>query len=169
MIACPEHPVSHRLALIGLCGDLVVAIDVMSIREIRPVEDTAARPADGAWLLDLDGERPRAPVPGWDLGDLLGIEAAPSAWAIVELPGSGQLVGLRLGRCVTVQSLPVCRAIPRGIFTNRAHAIAAGFSTAEIPELSAHVSGVVLDLAGVLGDDELGAVPSVAEEREAAL
>ena len=57
MTALPEHPVSHRLALFALCGDLVVAIDVMSIREIRPVEDTAARPADGAWLLDLDGER----------------------------------------------------------------------------------------------------------------
>jgi len=170
MIALPEHPVSHQLALFALCGDLVVAIDVMAIREIRPVEEIALRDAGGGVsLLELSGDLAGAPVPGWDLGDLLGVEDAAAAWVIVELPGSGRPIGLRVGRCVTVQSLPVCRAIPRGIFTNRAHAIAAGFSTAEIPELSAHVSGVVLDLAGVLGDDELGAVPSVAEEREAAL
>lgn len=245
MTPLPEHPVSHRLALFALCGDLVVAIDVMSIREIRPIEETAVRAAghgvsllqlerhrredgdddgvrealerhaddqgqrdaddqgerdahgqgqrealerdahgqgerdaEGQGERDADGEGERealddelagALVPGWDLGDLLGVEAVPSAWAIVELPGSGRLVGLRLGRCVTVQSLPVCRAIPRGIFASRPRAIAAGFSTAEIPELSAHVSGVVLDLSGVLGDGELGFLAKVGEVREAAL
>jgi hypothetical protein len=186
MTALPEHPISHQLALFALCGDLVVAIDAMSIREVRPVEDTAVRAAShGVWLIEperrsredqddhgereaLDGEHAGAPVPGWDLGELLGIESAPSAWVIVELPGSGRRVGFRLGRCVTVQSLPVCRAIPRGIFASRRYALAAGFSTAGIPELSEHVSGVVLDLAGVLGDGELGLLANVGEVREAA-
>jgi hypothetical protein len=169
MTALPEHPVSHQLALFALCGDLVVAIDAMAIREVRPVEDTEVRAAgNGVSLLALDGELGAA-VPGWDLGELLGIEAAPSAWAIVELPGSRRRVGLRLGRCVTVQSLPVCRAIPRGIFASRPRAIAAGFSTTAIPELSEHISGVVLDLAGVLGDGELGALATVGGGREAAL
>jgi hypothetical protein len=185
MTALPEHPVSHQLALFALCGDLVVAIDAMAIREVRPVEDTEARAVgNGVSLLDLErsrddqddhGEREAldgelgAAVPGWDLGELLGIEAAPSAWAIIELPGSRRRVGLRLGRCVTVQSLPVCRAIPRGIFASRPRAIAAGFSTTAIPELSEHISGVVLDLAGVLGDGELGALATVGGGREAAL
>ena len=169
MTALREHPVSHQLALFALCGDLVVAIDVMAIREVRPVEDTAVRAAShGISLLELDGEQAGAPVPGWDLGELLGIDSAPSAWVIVELPGSGRPVGFRLGRCVTVQSLPVCRAIPRGIFASRRYALAAGFSTAGIPELSEHVSGVVLDLAGVLGDGELGLLANVGEVREAA-
>jgi hypothetical protein len=170
MTALPDHPVSHRLALFALCGDLVVAIDVMAIREIRAAEDIAVRPArHGGLILELASEHGGAHVPGWDLGELLGIEAAPGAWVIVELPGSGRRVGLGLGRCVTVQPLPVCRSIPRGIFASRSHAIAAGFSTAAIPELSAHVSGVVLDLSGVLGDGELDALARIEEGREAAL
>jgi hypothetical protein len=185
MTALPEHPVSHQLALFALCGDLVVAVDAMSIREVRPVEDTAVRARNGGLVLDLErrsredqddkGKREALDgdlaggVPGWDLGELLGIEAAPSAWVIVELPGSGRRVGLRIGRCVTVQALPVCRAIPRGIFASRPRAIAAGFSTAAIPELSEHISGVVLDLAGVLGAGELGALANAEEGREAAL
>jgi hypothetical protein len=168
MTALREHPVSHQLALFALCGDLVVAIDAMSIREVRPVEDTAVRAAGhGVSLLDLEGGVASEPVPGWDLGELLGVDAAPSAWAIVELPGSRRRVGLRLGRCVTVQSLPVCRAIPRGIFASRPHAIAAGFSTAAIPELREYVSGVVIDLSGVLGDGELGALANAGGERAA--
>jgi hypothetical protein len=170
MTALPEHPVSHRIALFGLCGDLVVAIDVMAIREIRTVEDTALRPSrHGRLVLELDGEHGGALVPGWDLGELLGIDAAPVSWVIVELPGSRRRVALRLGRCVTVQPLPVCRSIPRGIFASRPRAIAAGFSTAAIPELSAHVSGVVLDLRGVLGGAELDALARLEEGREAAL
>jgi hypothetical protein len=170
VIACPEHPVSYRLALIGLCGDLVVAIDAMSIREIRSAEEIAVRAVDGGGsLLELEGELGRERVAGWDLGELLGIEAAPLAWVIVELPGRRRRVGLGLGRCVTVQSLPVCRAIPRTIFASRPQAIAAGFSTVAIPELNEYVSGVVIDLSGVFGDGELAWLAKVEEGRAAAL
>jgi chemotaxis signal transduction protein len=166
MTGLPEHPASHQLALLALCGDLVVAIDVMSIREIRRAAETTARTVDrGMSMLDLDGEH----VPGWDLGELFGIPAAPSGWVIVELPGVQRRVGLRVGRCVMVQALPVCRAIPRGIFTSRSRAIAAAFSTASIPELADHVSGVVLDLARLLGETELASLAKAREEgREAA-
>jgi hypothetical protein len=170
MTVFPEHPASHRLALLALCGDLVVAIDAMSIREIRRVDETALRATDdGGSLLELDGELGRVLVPGWDLGNLLGIEGDPSAWVIVDLPGSLRRVGLRLGRCVTVQALPVCRSIPRGIFARRPRAIAAGFATAAIPELTEHVSGVVIDLAGVLGDGELAFLAKAGERLAAAL
>jgi hypothetical protein len=152
--ALPEHPASGRLALLALCGDLVVAIDAMSIREIRRVEETTARPLDrGMFAVDLDGERVR----GWDLGDLIGIALVPTAWVIVDLPGSRR-GALRVGRCVTVQSLPVCRTLPHGIFTSRARALAAGFSTAGIAEFEDHCSGVVVDLAHILGDRELAAI-----------
>jgi hypothetical protein len=163
MTALAEHPVSSRLALLALCGDLVIAIEAMSIREIRRVADTAARALGaGMWALELDGDREL--VPGWDLGQLLGIATTPSAWVIVELAGSPRPVGFRLGRCVTVQSLPVCRAIPRGIFTSRPHAIAAAFSTAGIPDLTDHVSGVVIDLSQLLGTDELAAMAKLRKE-----
>jgi hypothetical protein len=171
MTARSEHPVSHRLSLLALCGDLVVAIDAMSIHEIRRVEETAARAGiRGMSVLELEGELGRELVPGWDLGELLGIETEPSAWVIVDVPGLPRRVGFRLGRCVTVQSLPVCRAIPLGIFTSRPRAIAAGFSTAAIPELMGHVSGVVIDLSGVLGESELAAIAEIRRDgREAAL
>jgi hypothetical protein len=168
--ALPEHPLSGRLALIALCGDLVVAIDAMAVREIRRADETSVRFVDGGpALLALDGELGPEVVPAWDLGDLLGIEAEPLAWAIVELPGLGRQIALGLGRCVTVESLPVCRAIPRAIFASRPHAIAAGFSTAAIPELADHVSGVVLELSGVFSEGELAVLAQVQEGREAAL
>lgn len=159
-----EHPASAGLALLALCGDLVVAIDAMSILEIRRVEETIDRAVSrGMSMLELGGEL----VPGWDLGELLGIEASASVWLIVELPGPHRRVGFRLGRCVTVQPLPVCRALPRGIFIRRPHAIAAGFSTAAIPELADHVSGVVVELARVLGDGELAAMAKLGKEGRA--
>lgn len=164
MTARAEHPASAQLALFALCGDLVVAIDAMSIRQIRRVEETTARAVNRRMsLLELGGEL----VAGWDLGELLGVELSASAWLIVDLPGSLRPVGFRLGRCVTVQALPVCRALPRGIFTRRPPAIVAGFSTATIPELTGHVSGVVVDLARALGDGERAAMAKLGKEDRA--
>lgn len=165
MTALPEHPASSRLALLTLCGDLVVALDAMSIREIRRVAETTARAMDRMWVLEIEGER----VPGWDLGELLAIETAPSAWVIVDLPGLARPVGFRLGRCVVVHALPVCRALPPGIYARRPGAFAAAFSTAGIAELTDHVSGVVVDLSCALGEDELASIAKLgSKEREAA-
>jgi hypothetical protein len=163
--ALPEHPASGRLALLAVCGELVIAVEAMSIREIRRVAETTARPLDrGKFALELDGERVR----GWDLGELLGIATVPTAWVIVDLPGARR-AAFRVGRCVTVQSLPVCRALPHRIFTSRARALAAAFSTAGIQALEDHCSGVVIDLAHILGDRELASIaPSREEGRDAA-
>jgi hypothetical protein len=161
MTALLEHPASHRLALLALCGDLVVALDAMSIREVRRAAETTSGVVDRAMsMLELDGEH----IPGWDLGELLGIAASPSAWVIVDLPGLRRPVGFRVGRCVMVQSLPACRALPHGIFTSRSRAFTAAFSTAALPELADHVSGVVVDLARVLGETELASLARVGEE-----
>jgi len=62
----------------------------------------------------------------------------------------------------------VCRSLPSGIFTSRPHAIAAGFSTAGIPELADHVAGVVIDLSRVLGDGELAALAKLGKDAHAA-
>jgi hypothetical protein len=165
MTARSEHPGSDRLALLALCGDLVVAIDAMSIREIRRVAETPARAVNRRmWVLELGGEREAERVAGWDLGELLGIATPATAWLIVDLPGPQRRAGFRLGRCVTVQSLPICRAIPRRVFTTRSRAIVAGFSTAAIPELAGHVSGIVIDLARVLGDGELAAMARLGKD-----
>ena len=168
MTARAEHPASGRLALLAECGDLVVAIDAMSILQIRRVDETTERAVNRRLsVLQLGGEREAALVAGWDLGKLLGIEMSASAWLIVELPGPDRRVGFRVGRCVTVQPLPVCRALPRAIFTRRSQAIVAAFSTAAIPELTDHVSGIVVDLARVLGAGELAAMAKLGKEGRA--
>jgi hypothetical protein len=163
-----EHPASARLALFAVCGDLVVAIDAMSILQIRRVEETTARAVNRRMsVLELDGERSGELVAGWDLGELLGIEMSAAAWLIVELHGPHRRVAFRVGRCVTVQPLPVCRALPRGIFIRRRQAIVAAFSTAAIPELADHVSGIVIELDRVLGDGELAAMAKLGKEGRA--
>jgi hypothetical protein len=61
---------------------------------------------------------------------------------------------------MSVQSLPICRALPFGIFTRRARALAAGFATAGIAELEDHCTGVVIDLTHILDERELAATAS---------
>jgi len=159
-----DHPATGQLALLALCGDLVVAIEAMSIHAIRQVAETTARSVgDGLAVIELDGAR----VPGWDLCELLGLGAGNHAWVVVDLPGLRGRVGFRVGRCVMVHPLPSCRTIPRGIFTARGDAVAAGFSVAAIPELAEHVSGVVLDLARLLTERERGLTARIGEEGHA--
>jgi hypothetical protein len=169
VIGFPEHPASGRLALLALCGDLVIAVDAMAIREIRRTAETVTRPiAPGVIALDLD----TGLVPGSDLGELFGLGTQTTAWVVVDLPGIARPLAFRIGRCFMVEPLPVCRAIPRGIFatTSRSDAIVAGFSVAALPGLAGHVSGVVVDLARVLTERELASMTALAgDEREAAL
>ena len=169
----PEHPASGQLALLALCSDLVIAIEALSIHEIRRTAETVTRSiAPGMWALELDSRM----VPGWDLGELLGLGSCTTAWVIVDLPRPTRRVGFRIGRCFMVEPLPVCRAIPRGIFTGtdaaeagRPEAIAAGFSVAGIPELAGHVSGVVIDLTRVLTEPERVAAAHLAKDGREAL
>jgi hypothetical protein len=169
VIGFPDHPASGQLALLALCGDLVIAIDAMAIREIRRTAETVTRPmAHGVTGLELDAGL----VPGSDLGDLLGLGTQTTAWVVVDLSGVARPLAFRIGRCFMVEPLPVCRAIPRGIFagTGRSDAIVAGFSVATLPGLAGHVSGVVVDLARVLTERELASIAALAQdEREAAL
>jgi len=164
MTGRPDHPLSGGLALLALCGDLVIAIDAMAIYEIRRAEDTTARAIPYDMLgLDLDGQL----VPGWDLGELLGIGRCAHAWAIVDVAAIGRRVGFRIGRCFNVQPLPVCRAMDRGVLlgaVGRVDAVVAGFSVAAIPELAGYVSGVVIDLARVLSDHELAALAKLGSD-----
>lgn len=169
MTGRPDHPLSGKLALVALCGDLVIAIDAMLLYEIRRAEDTPARAIQYGMLgLDLDGQL----VPGWDLGELLELGPCANAWAIVDLPGLDRRVGFRIGRCFNVQPLPVCRAITRGSLLGRVgrlDAVAAGFSVAAIPELVGYVSGVVIDLARVLSDHELAALAKLGADGRGAI
>lgn len=149
--AHPAHPASGRLALLALCGELVIAIDAMAVLEIRRVAETTVRVEPGG-LIVL--EHAGALARGWDLAQLLGLGTSSAAWVITAIPGLARPVGFRVGRCVLVQPLPTCRPIPRGLFTARADTLVAGFSTAGVPELADRVSGVVVDLARVLDDHE---------------
>lgn len=141
----------ERLALMALCGELVIAIDAMAIVQLRSVAETASRDAGhGMSVLDLDGEL----VAGWDLGELLGMPPCHDAWVLTQLPGIARPVAFRIGRCIVVHALPPCRPVPGGIFTARAGAITAGFAALAAPLLAEHVSGVVVDLARVLDAGE---------------
>jgi len=143
-----------QLALLALVGDLVVALDAAAIAQLRRAADLAARRVEPAvFALELDGET----VPGWDAGELLGLGACDASWVIVRLAAihDGRRFGLRLGRCVAVQRLPACHAIPPSLFAARAGAIAAAFSTAELAAQLVAPSGIVIDLARLLTPAEL--------------
>lgn len=147
------HPASGQLALLTVCGDLVVAIAASAVHQVRAAEDTPAdAPTHGVTVLDIDG----AQVAGWNLCALLGLPAARDAWVIVDLP-DGTRVGLLVDRCVTVQNLPACRPIPPGVLGQRAGALAAGFAADALAELAGYPAGAVLDLAHVLSAPERAA------------
>jgi len=164
MTKLAKHPAASQLALLAVCGDLVIAIEADVIHQIRRAEETKARLVDRSmWVLEQDD----GDIAGWDLGELLGLGPSEDAWVIVTL-SSGIRVGLRIGRCVTVQPLPICRAIPRSIFVARAGAIAAGFAAGGIAELEGFPSGVVIDVGQVLTEAELALARKFTKEgREA--
>lgn len=161
MVSTPEHPASGRLALLGLCGDLVVAFEAERIFQIHRAAETISRTINrNLYLVDIGGTM----IPGWDLGELLGLPPCTDAWVVVDVARLKRRFAFRLGRCISVQQLPVCYEIPRLIFTARPGAIAAGFSAAAIPELEGYPSGVVIDPACILLAPELEAADKLRKE-----
>src|ERR1700733_13721637 len=131
-----------QLALLAFAGDLVIAIDAAAIVLLRLATDIAARRIDRSlFAIELDNET----IPGWDIGELLGLGACDAAWVIASLPSvdGGRRFGIRIGRCTAVHKLPVCHPIPPSLFRARAGAIAAAFAGAQIAELMSAPSGVV--------------------------
>ena len=147
------HAASDRLALLALCGDLVVAFDATTIVQVRTAEDTPTRTVDGHTVLSIGDED----IPAWDLGVLLGWSPATISWVIIDLPSTDLRIGLGLDRCLAVLELPTCRSIPSGMFTQRRGGIGACFSTAGFPEVAGYPSGVVVEPSVLLGDAELRA------------
>jgi len=160
------HPATGQLALLALCGELVVAFEAERIHSIRQTVETPSRELDrGLHAIELEG----TVIPGWDLGELLGLGACTSAWVIVDVPELGGWLGLRVGRCMSVQQLPTCRPLPSSIFTARPGALAAGFSAAPIAELEGYPTGAVVDPRRVLLPAELESGRQVRREgRDAA-
>lgn len=147
------HAASDRLALLAVCGDLVVAFDATTIVQVRTADDTPSRVVDGMTVLTVGDED----IPAWDLGVLLGWPQSSASWVIVDLPSVSLRIGLGLDRCLAVHELPICRAIPPGLFAQRRGGIGAGFSTAGFPEVAGYPSGVVVDPSTLLADAELRA------------
>lgn len=153
------------LAVLALVGDLVIAIDAAAVVQLRLATDIAARRIDRTlFAVELDDET----IPGWDVGELLGLGPCDTSWVIVSLPSvdGGRRFGVRIGRCAAVQNLPACHPIPPSLFRARAGAIAAGFAGAQIAELMSAPSGVVLDLSRLLTAGELGAGERLRTRRE---
>lgn len=137
-------------------GELVVAIDAASVsRALRTSDVSARRVEGGLHALELEREA----VPAWDLGELLGLGVMTQSWLVIEreLGKARRRFGLRVGRCVSVRTLPPTVPIPAGIFAARGGALAAAFSTAGVDELDGYPSGVVLDLRRLLSAPELEA------------
>jgi hypothetical protein len=157
-----------QLALLALVGDLVIAIDAAAVVQLRLATDIAARRVDrNLFAVELDAET----IPGWDVGERLGLGTWDTAWGIVSLPSvdGGRRFGVRIGRCAAVQKLPVCHPIPSSLFRARAGAIAAAFAGPQIAELMSAPSGVVLDLSRLLTAGELGAGERLRRRREAGI
>ncbi len=157
------------LSLLGMVGELVVAIPAPRVFQIRRAVDTATRRLESnLYALDLDDET----LPGWDLGDLLGLGLCNNAWVIIEAPHvRAAKFGLRMGRCIAVRDVAEARALPEGIFGARRGALAAGFAAKPITELDGYPSGVVLALEKLFTAAELEAGARVTKRgsgREAA-
>jgi hypothetical protein len=147
---------TEQLALLTHVGELMVAIDAAKVLLIRRVAETEARRVErNLYAVDLEART----VPGWDLGELLGLGSCSSAWVIAEIPrrSSRQTIGLRVGRCISVRTLPRCSRLPASVITARRGALAAGFSTRTIPEVQGVPWGLVLELARLLTRAELDA------------
>jgi len=157
-----------QLALLAFVGDLVIAIDVAAVVQLRLATDVAARRVDRSlFAVELDDET----IPGWAAGELLGVGACDTAWVIASLASvdGGRRFGVRIGRCMAVQRLPVCHAIPPSLFRARGGAIAAAFAGTQIAELTSAPSGVVLDLSRLVTAGELGAGQRLRTRREGGL
>lgn len=146
-----SHSISGSLALFAQCGELAVAIEASTIYQIRRAAEVPARRERELLIVDLDGER----VPGFDLGELLGLGVSSAAWVVAELRDcAAPRVAFRVGRCITVRPLPPCTPVPPAVWPSRPGAIIAAFVAGTIPELDGFASGVVLELGRVLGPAE---------------
>lgn len=155
---------SDRLALLAMVGDLAVAIEALQVFQIRRAAETPNRKLqDNLYAIDIED----LAVPGWDLGSLFGLAPCTDAWVVIEArPGRFRRFGLRVGRCIAVQRLPRCHAVPTGMFGGRAGAISGAFATAKIPEVKDVPSGVAIDLERLLSAAELEAGARVYSRRE---
>jgi hypothetical protein len=144
---------NSRLALIALCGDLVLALEAQIVHQIRRAADTRTSvTASGLLLLEIDGEV----VPAWNIGSLLDLSTSADAlyWVLVDVPSYGRRVAFGLDKCLAVQSLPEVKSIPDGIFHSRRGAIIGGFSCAPIADVEGYPTGVVLNAGGLLNTSE---------------
>jgi hypothetical protein len=154
--------VGAGLALIGLCGDMVVAIEAQLVHQIRSAADTPLlNSAQGGTLIEVDGDM----IPAWNLGSLLEIPAQAAFWALVDIASFGRRIAFGLSRCLAVQTLPQTWLIPDGIFQRRRGAIIGGFLCGSIPELAGYPTGVVLNATGLLGPQERAALLQSVKER----
>lgn len=145
---------SRDLSVLVRCGPIVCAIPTRWVARLVLV-DEAVVTKDG--IIEMGGAR----HPYWDLADLLGVQQARSAWALVRAPrrssmgGQDELVlALGTGTCVGVQPVPDSVALPPEVFVKRPKAIAGVF----VPEATLGATyGLELDIAHLLTGEELDA------------
>lgn len=156
---------TDRLALLCATGELLVAVLAHEVFQIRRAAEVATRRIDSnLFALDLED----GVIPGWDLGDLFKLGTTNDAWVICEpqVDRGIQRFGLRVGRCIAVLRLPPCSSLPIGAFASRQRALPHAFTTSTLAEIQAWPSGVVLDLAQLLGAAELEAGKRLVSRRE---
>jgi hypothetical protein len=150
------------LALIGLCGDMVVALEAQLVHQIRSAAETPVlNSAQAGTLIEVDGDM----IPAWNLGSLLEITSPAAFWVLVDIASFGRRVAFGLRRCLAVQTLPETHLIPDGIFERRRGAIIGGFLCSSIPELAGYPTGVVLNAVGLLGPQERAILAQLNRER----
>lgn len=156
---------SDRLALLCVTGELLVAVLAHEVFQIRRAPEVATRRIENnLYAIDLEDST----IPGWDLGDLLKLGSSNDAWVICEpqLDRGVRRFGLRVGRCMAVLKLPPCAPVPVGVFGARQRALPYAFATSTLTEIQNWPSGVVVDLAQLLGAGELEAGKRLVSRRE---
>ncbi len=97
-------------ALLLRCEPWLVAVPLSAVRRI--VDDdgvglVAGGTGGAAWLGQIAAGDER--LPAWDLGRLLGLDASPGSWLLIDRPLPA---ALRTGRCLRVLHLPTAGLRP---------------------------------------------------------
>lgn len=125
----PARPLAagiSELAVMLQFGDLVVAVAAQRVARIALPDEAVPAAAATPSVRIAD-----AVLPAWDLGELLGLEAAPAAWLVMttgDEPGAPRFA-LGTGPCLAIAAHGEVSALPGGVVSAPPGAVVGVFAT----------------------------------------
>lgn len=143
--------------LVVECGEMLFAFHSLRVR--RALLNDGIQVMKSAHDSSKAGEKSRCPPVAslgdltwvaWDMGLIVRQDTTRRSWLLFDVPygDSTLLLGLRIGVCLAVASIPRRSPLPPGIFERRAPAFRSGFVVEEESRIgTAHVGrlGIIVD------------------------